>query len=110
MYKDETPRYIDYEKVKQDNSFINFKLYEVNKVLPIYITLLYIPEFNVKQFLNHNYKVPPEDLEATIKKVCLPGWGYRKGTYIYTEYLNLDGYLEKRVYDTYEYPEIYLRS
>ena len=83
---------------------------QINKdIIPVYLEVLYIPEFNKKLFLEHDYTSPPKDLVAPVKKVLLSGYAWRKYNYIYVEYLNLDGYLEMRVYSDQDYPNIFLR-
>ena len=78
-------------------------------IIPVYLEVLYIPEFNSKLFLEHDYTSPPEDLVSPVKKVLLSGYAWRRYNYIYVEYLNLDGYLEIRVYNEYDYPNIFSR-
>jgi len=48
-------------------------------------------------------------LQSDVKNILLLGYAWRYEDYIYTEYLNLDGYLEKRIYSDYDFPKIYLR-
>lgn len=80
------------------------------EIIPIYLEVLHIPEFDLKPFLTHDYVAPPEELMSPIKKVLLSGYAWRKYDIIYIEYLNLNGYLETRAFSDYDYPNIYMRN
>jgi len=78
-------------------------------IIPVYLEVLHIPEFDLKQFLEHDYIAPPEELMAPIKKVLLSGYAWKRYDIIYVEYLNLNGYLETRAFSEHDYPNIYMR-
>lgn len=71
-------------------------------ILPIYIEVLYIPNFEFNDFENNN--------PVNIKHILLSGYIWSYCYNIYVEYLNLDGYLETRIYNEYNLPNIYERK
>ena len=100
------PRYVELTK-EIEYDYIWKESIETGKIIPVYLEVLYIPEFHLDP--NFDFDNPLNNT-TNIKRVLLKGYAYRKGYYIYVEYLNLEGYLETRVYCDEDYPKIYLRK
>ena len=74
----------------------------------VYIEVLHIDPLDIN-LIDYTKAYPDETIKSNIKSVLLSGYAWRNNDWIYVEYLNLEGYLEKRIYYEYDFPKIYLR-
>ena len=92
---EDNKRYIDYTENRK--YLVRVSYYDLDfKIIPIYMRCFY----------GYN-----DTKEFKFKEILLSGYAYKNDDQcVIIEYLNLDGYLEKRIYDERNIPLIFHRS
>ena len=70
------------------------------KIIPVFMEVLYVPKLDIGNL----------PVIQQIKKVLLYGFAHKVDRKIIIEYLNIDGFLEKRIYSEFDCPNLYYRS
>lgn len=79
------------------------------KIIPVFMEVLYVPKLDIEALYVDKLDIGNLPVIQQIKKVLLYGFAHKVDRKIIIEYLNIDGFLEKRIYSELDCPNLYYR-